>query len=155
MDAPTPPEYCELLNSFFDVWQYAGFDELRRQYTVNQFRVLLRVYAINQSRPQDDGITLKVLAGDLNVSAAAASEMVKNLTEKDMLRCRRSKSDRRAVRITLSRKCARLFAKCETRRAGLLAAALSGIPDEECSCFFSALKKIHQSLGARPKGGLR
>jgi DNA-binding MarR family transcriptional regulator len=68
--------------------------------TMSQQR-LLRELAL-QTGPESEGISLKHLADELNLSSSAVSVMVEMLVQKKVLERRSSEVDRRAVSICLS-----------------------------------------------------
>lgn len=71
-----------------------------RKLTVNQIRVLDRVYVLTRTRPE--GISLKTLADSLQITNAATSEMVETLVHKTVITRVNNPNDRRAISIRLS-----------------------------------------------------
>ena len=68
--------------------------------TMSQQR-LLRELSL-QTTPESEGVSLKSLADDLNLSSSAVSVMVEMLVQKNVLERRSSETDRRQVLIRLS-----------------------------------------------------
>ena len=79
--------------------------------TFNQLRMIKIVYVLNREFPE--GVTLKVLAESLNITPAAASEMVDALVRKDVLCRDHNPQDRRAVAIRLAENCRKRFLEGE------------------------------------------
>ncbi|MDD3118033.1 MAG: MarR family transcriptional regulator [Victivallales bacterium] len=78
---------------------------------ISQVNLIKIVRKMTSDAPE--GISLKTLAGELGVSAAAASEQVNVLVSKKLL-CRRSSvSDRRAICIKLSDEAEKKFKQVE------------------------------------------
>lgn len=78
---------------------------------LSQINMIKRVRKLTRNEPE--GISLKALAQDLGISAAAASEQVNILVNKDLLCREASTLDRRAICLKLSQTAVDKFNKVE------------------------------------------
>ena len=102
--------------------------------TFNQLRMIKIVYVLNREFPE--GVTLKVLAESLNITPAAASEMVDAL-------------DRRAVAIRLAENCRKRFLEGEKNFDHVTADFLNTLSEERRAGFLAGLDALHNFLAAR------
>ena len=112
--------------------------------TFNQMRVIKQVYFLTGKHPE--GVTLKMVAGALAITPAAASEMVDSLVRKDVLRREHSRNDRRAVAITLTERCRERIARSERRFDELTKRFLDSLPPEERAGFAALLCKFCEKV---------
>jgi DNA-binding MarR family transcriptional regulator len=110
--------------------------------TFNQLRMIKYVCILTRENP--GGITLKVLAESLQITPAAASEMVDALVHKNMLQRDHNQQDRRAVSIRLSEACQERFAKYDQLFFQLTEEFCKSLPEEEVDQFFKTLAAFHQ-----------
>jgi DNA-binding MarR family transcriptional regulator len=119
-------------------WQGAG----SRGITPTQGQIL----TLLQRHP--DGLSLTTIAEQLAVTAPTASESVRTLTEKGLVRKTRATADRRAIQITLTETGER-----EATRAAawpeFLADAADTLSDQEQTIFLRALIKMIRALQER------
>ena len=80
-------------------------------YTLSQMRAIDTLYALN--RDSGCGVHLKVLAEKLEITPAAASEMVDTLVRKGAILRKNDPADRRAVRLCLGEALQKRFEICE------------------------------------------
>lgn len=121
-----------------------GHDEVKlwAGLTFNQLRMIKYVCILTRENPV--GITLKVLAEALQITPAAASEMVDALVHKNMLQRDHNQQDRRAVSIKLSEACQERFAKYDQHLFQLTEEFCKSLPEEEVELFFKTLTAFHQ-----------
>lgn len=115
--------------------------------TFNQLRMIKIVYVLNREFPE--GVTLKVLAESLNITPAAASEMVDALVRKDVLCRDHNPQDRRAVAIRLAENCRKRFLEGEKNFDHVTADFLNTLSEERRNSFLSGLEAPHNFLAAR------
>lgn len=115
--------------------------------TFNQLRMIKIVYVLNREFPE--GVTLKVLAESLNITPAAASEMVDALVRKDVLCREHNPQDRRAVAIRLAENCCKRFLEGEKNFDHVTADFLNTLSEERRNGFLSGLEALHNFLAAR------
>lgn len=114
--------------------------------TVSQARVFSRVRTLEENTGK--AISLKVLAKDLGISPAAASEAVDVLVGKGALCRKRSEKDRRAVEIAVSDLAREVTAKRFREIEVFIAAALENFTPEEKADFLALLTKFCAKLSA-------
>ena len=113
-----------------------------RNLTISQARMVRLVISLCEDEPQ--GISLKTIASGLNISAAAASEMVDILVKKGIFVRETSAEDRRAVCIRLSEDTTRRVREAQSffsDRTKALTAELSETEREE---LFRLLSRIYE-----------
>lgn len=99
-----------------------------KKFTLSQFRVMNRVY--RWTRDQKQGISLKILARVLEVTPAAASEMVETLVRKEVLVRSENPNDRRSVYIILAPDWEQRFQTCERILDQVMGEYLDALPAE-------------------------
>ena len=102
-------------------------------YTANQLKVIRRVYEL--TREAEGGIQLKLLANDLEITPAAASEMVETLVRRGALERRNDLNDRRAVSLNLSPSWQNKFNLCEKLLENLLDSFFENISENDREIF--------------------
>ena len=107
--------------------------------TFNQLRMLKIVSNLTNDNPE--GITLKVLASALQITPAAASEMVDALVHKNMLQRSHNQQDRRAIAIRLSTSCQERFFKYDQHFSHYTEEFCKTLPQED-------VEKLAQLLSA-------
>ena len=110
--------------------------------TFNQLRMIKFVCTLTRENP--DGITLKVLAEALQITPAAASEMVDALVRKNMLQREHNQLDRRAVSIKLSESCLERFAKYDQHFFLLTEEFCKTLPSADVENFSRMMLAFHQ-----------
>ena len=124
-----------------------GYTQQLVNLTFNQLRMIKIVYVLNREFPE--GVTLKVLAESLNITPAAASEMVDALVRKDVLCRDHNPQDRRAVAIRLAENCRKRFLEGEKNFDHVTADFLNTLSEERRNSFLSGLEALHNFLAAR------
>lgn len=119
-------------------WQGAG----PRGITPTQGQIL----ALLQRHP--DGLSLTTIAEQLAVTAPTASDAVRALTEKGMVRKTRAAVDRRAIQVTLTESGWREAAQAATWPE-FLADAAGALSEQEQTVFLRALIKMIRALQER------
>ena len=109
-------------------------------YTLSQMRAIDMLYTL--TRDSGNGIQLKILAEHLNITPAAASEMVDTLVRKGAIIRRNDPSDRRAVRLYVGDKLREGFEYCEDQMNVITANFLSTLSAQEVDCFISVAEKF-------------
>jgi DNA-binding MarR family transcriptional regulator len=109
--------------------------------TFNQLRMLKIVSTLTHDNPE--GITLKVLASALQITPAAASEMVDALVHKNMLQRSHNQQDRRAIAIRLSTSCQERFLKYEQHFSYYTEEFCKTLPPEDVEKFDQLLAAFH------------
>lgn len=125
----------------------SDYEQLLVNMTFNQLRMIKIVYVLNREFPE--GVTLKVLAESLNITPAAASEMVDALVRKDVLCRDHNPQDRRAVAIRLAENCRKRFLEGEKNFDHVTADFLNTLSEERRNSFLSGLEALHNFLAAR------
>lgn len=110
--------------------------------TFNQLRMIKNVCTLTRDNPE--GITLKLLAETLQITPAAASEMVDALVRKNMLRREHNQQDRRAIAIKLSEPCQERFSKYDQHFFQLTEDFCKTLPAEDVGKFGQMLSAFHQ-----------
>lgn len=112
--------------------------------TLNQLRMVKNVHGlVGQS---GSGVKLKALAESLDITPAAASEMVETLVGKGVLTRVSSSLDRRSVSIQLGDKLQKRFRGREEAFDRLALEYLAALPEEEKEKFISVLEGFVQHL---------
>lgn len=110
--------------------------------TFNQLRMIKSVFTLTRDNPE--GITLKVLAETLQITPAAASEMVDALVRKNMLQREHNQQDRRAIAIKLSEQCQERFSKYDQHIQQWTVDFCKTMPPEDVDKFAQMLNAFHQ-----------
>ncbi len=114
--------------------------------TFNQLRMIKEVYVLTCNSP--DGVTLKVLAEALEITPAAASEMVDSLVRKNVLCREHNPHDRRAVAITLAESCWKKFRASEKKFDEMTLDFLETLSAEERRILISVIRRFDEKLSA-------
>ena len=112
--------------------------------TIRQIKIMKTVWTLQNENP--NGITLKRLAQDLNLSSATMSESVETLVRKNMLQRQQNPLDRREVLITLSQYSEALFKETVHLMDALSARILADLTEQEKVFFIETMSKIFDKL---------
>ena len=110
------------------------------RYTLNQMRTIRAVQQLTQEYPA--GVQLKMLAEKLNVTPAAASEMVDTLVRKGAILRQSDPADRRAVLLQVGDTLRERFDKCEKNLHLLVANFLETLDDSEVATVMAVAEKF-------------
>lgn len=110
------------------------------RYTLNQMRTIRAVQQLTQEYPA--GVQLKMLAEKLNVTPAAASEMVDTLVRKGAILRQSDPADRRAVLLQVGDSLRERFDKCEKNLHLLVANFLETLDDSEVATVMAVAEKF-------------
>lgn len=110
------------------------------RYTLNQMRTIRAVQHLTQEYPA--GVQLKMLAEKLNVTPAAASEMVDTLVRKGAILRQSDPADRRAVLLQVGDSLRERFDKCEKNLHLLVANFLETLDDSEVATVMAVAEKF-------------
>ncbi|HUL42527.1 MAG TPA: MarR family winged helix-turn-helix transcriptional regulator [Burkholderiales bacterium] len=110
---------------------------------------------------QMPGMRISDLATSLAIKQPSATNLVDKLEERELIRRERNGSDRRVVRLYLTRRADKLIARAPTPAQGLLPDALSRIPgktlrdlDTNLSLLLKVMKPRDQSAAMMPLSDL-
>lgn len=106
--------------------------------TLNQLRMVKNVHGLVGE--SGSGVKLKALAESLDITPAAASEMVETLVSKGVLTRASSALDRRSVSIQLGDKLQKRFRSREESFDRLAENYINGLPAEDKEKFLSVLE---------------
>ena len=109
-------------------------------YTLSQMRAIDTLYTL--TRDAGSGIQLKVLAENLAITPAAASEMVDTLVRKGAIIRKNDPNDRRAVRLYVGESLQARFEECESQLDDLMARFLGTLPASEVEVFEKVIAKF-------------
>ena len=109
-------------------------------YTLSQMRAIDTLYSLN--RDTGKGIQLKVLAENLSITPAAASEMVDTLVRKGAIIRKNDPDDRRAVRLYVGEELQNRFEECELQLNELIANFLKTLSSAEVEAFINVSDKF-------------
>ena len=109
-------------------------------YTLSQMRAIEMLYTL--TRDSGNGIQLKMLAEHLNITPAAASEMVDTLVRKGAIVRKSDPADRRAVRLHVGDSLQERFESCENQLNILTANFLNTLSENERQTFFDVAAKF-------------
>ena len=109
-------------------------------YTLSQMRAVDTLYTL--TRDSGSGIQLKVLAENLAITPAAASEMVDTLVRKGAIIRKNDPNDRRAVRLYVGESLQARFEECESQLDDLMARFLGTLPASEVEVFEKVIAKF-------------
>jgi DNA-binding MarR family transcriptional regulator len=98
---------------------------------------------------ENEGISVKKLAGTMGISSSAATQQVNTLVKKEYLVREESNVDRRLVKIRLSGKMEKQIEKIEAMFLEQLFTVYSGISDEELALYSELNSKIANQIQQR------
>ncbi len=142
-----------LLSAFFEISDsfrrialeaQASYSEMLSGMTVRQHRVIKEVSIMTETQP--DGISLKELSERIELSAAATSELVESLVQKNILTRKPCPVDRRAVRITLSDMTQDIISVGKKTLLALCGDMLAKLSEDEKKNLFVTLDKFKNIL---------
>jgi DNA-binding MarR family transcriptional regulator len=111
-----------------------------------------QVWALSVIR-DTPGIGVGKLAERMDIHQTTASNLVKSLVQKELIRVDRSGSDRRSVQLSIQDAGAALLAKAPGPFEGLLPRALDGLPPETLARLNSDLGTLIKALQADEDAG--
>lgn len=111
--------------------------------TIRQSSALSQVKLLMETQPQ--GVALKVLAKQLQMTIPATSLLVETMVGKGFFERNPNPNDRRAVCIRLSEKGNELFADVYARFHSAIDARAAALSDEELNCLASIVTKLRQA----------
>jgi DNA-binding MarR family transcriptional regulator len=112
------------------------------QMTVSQLKMVRAVYELTSL--SGAGVALKVVAKELETTAAAASEMVDVLVRKKILERNQDPNDRRQVRIQLADELFSCFKRIEERFTDVTSEFAATLTTEEQAVFCSCTAKFKE-----------
>jgi len=115
--------------------------------TYNQLRMIRHVYVLTLKKP--NGIPLKTLAESLNITPAAASEMVMFLIKKDVLESEKNPEDMRSILIRISHSIAEIIKDGEKMFRRKTADFLATIPPEEREILIKRINEFSDCITAK------
>ena len=112
------------------------------QMTVSQLKMVRAVYELTSL--SGAGVALKVVAKELETTAAAASEMVDVLVRKKILERNQDPNDRRQVRIQLADELFSCFKRIEERFTDVTSEFTATLTPEEQAVFSSCTARFKE-----------
>ena len=109
-------------------------------YTLSQMRTIRMLYMLTRELPA--GVQLKMLAGKLGVTPAAASEMVDTLVRKGAVIRNSDPADRRAVLLQVGEELSEKFDACDRKLSRLARNFLDTLSQEEVRTALSVAQKF-------------
>ena len=109
-------------------------------YTLSQMRAIDTLYAL--TRDSGNGVQLKILAENLSITPAAASEMVETLVRKGAIIRKNDPADRRAVRLYVGDSLRERFEVCELQLNEITDRFLKTLTAAEEQHFISVMEKF-------------
>ncbi len=128
----------DLLRDLID--KYYPF-KTQNQITVAQIKMLACIM-----RHEPDGVMLKDVANELELTPGAVSQMVEHLVRMELLDRCASENDRRAVCIKLSQKGKSIRAFHEDFFDKVINNFMKTVPEEKQEIFVEVMQKMHQYL---------
>lgn len=128
----------DLLRDLFDL--HYPFKS-KNQITIAQIKMLICVM-----RHEPEGVMLKEIAGELDLTPGAVSQMVEHLVRMELLERCASESDRRAVCIKLSRKGQEMRAVHEDFFNRVINEFMKTVSEEKRDIFCEVLRAMHDYL---------
>ena len=95
---------------------------------------------------ENEGLSLKELAGTLGITSSAATQQVNNLVKKGYLVREESNADRRLIKIRLSGEMDKQIEKFEALFLEQLFTFFAGITDEELTQYYELNSKIAEQI---------
>ena len=117
------------------------------RFTLSQMRMIRCIYMMTGK--SEDGILLKQLANELEITPAATSEMVDTLVNRGALARRSNPHDRRAVSIRLSDEWNERFLTYEKQIDIMIDNFFTSIPENERQVTTSVMSKLVAYLTAQ------
>ena len=114
------------------------------QMTVSQLKMVRAVYELTSL--SGAGVALKVVAKELETTAAAASEMVDVLVRKKILERKQDPEDRRQVRIQLLPELSEHFKRVEEQFTAATDAFTATLSEAEKECFSRCAAKFNDFI---------
>lgn len=121
-----------------------SLSHLAEDVTLVQYRVLVELAARGPQRVAD-------LAGVLGVDPSTATRMCDRLVRKGLIVRRRTSTDRRTVRASITGAGREVVAEVTRRRRAELAAILSRLPDKDSTPVLAALRAFAEAAGEVPE----
>ena len=137
---------ANLIGRFFEKRSQENYNSI----TIGQNKILEEVF-FHKYR-YGEGIMLKELARNVDISTSSASQSVELLVHAGILERTPSEKDRRAVVITPSVKMLAKHDEMKTYLMSFLKELLAGIAPEEIDAFFKVLGRIEEGLEREKQG---
>lgn len=137
---------ANLIGRFFERRSQERYDSI----TIGQSKILEEVF-FHKYR-YGEGIMLKELARNVDISASSASQSVEQLVNAGILERVPSTKDRRAVAITPSSKMRNLHDEMKACLLSFLKESLAGVQSSEIDAFFKVLGRIEEGLEREKQG---
>lgn len=116
---------------------------------LNELKVTHTQMIILSFVKENEGISLKKLAGTMGITSSAATQQVNNLVKKGYLVREESNIDRRLVKIRLSREMDKQIEIIEAMFLEQLFTVYNGITDEELALYCELNSKIANQIRQR------
>jgi DNA-binding MarR family transcriptional regulator len=116
---------------------------------INELKITPNQMIILSFVKQNEGISVKKLAGTMGITSSAATQQLNNLVKKGCLVREESNLDRRVIKIHLSGKISRKIEKIEATFLEQLFTVYSGITDEELALYCELNSKIADQIRQR------
>ena len=113
-------------------------------YTGSQLRMITRIHEL--TRDNNEGIQLKTLAGVLQITPAATSEMVETLVKRGALERRVAANDRRAMSLRLTKDLEDIFQNAEQHLDSLLENFFEQMPPEQQKSAGEIIRQLNKYL---------
>ena len=114
------------------------------RYTGSQLRMITRIHEL--TRDNKEGIQLKTLAGVLQITPAATSEMVETLVKRGALERRVAANDRRAMSLRLTKDLEDIFRNAELHLDSLLEKFFEQMPPEQQESAGEIIRQLNKYL---------
>lgn len=114
------------------------------RYTGSQLRMITRIHEL--TRDNKEGIQLKTLAGVLQITPAATSEMVETLVKRGALERRVAANDRRAMSLRLTKDLEDIFKNAELHLDSLLEKFFEQMPPEQQESAGEIIRQLNKYL---------
>lgn len=113
-------------------------------YTGSQLRMISRIHEL--TRDNNEGIQLKTLAAELQITPAATSEMVETLVRRGALERNVAANDRRAMSLRLSKDLENIFKNAEQHLDSLLEKFFDQMPPEQQESAGAIIRQLNKYL---------
>jgi DNA-binding MarR family transcriptional regulator len=113
---------------------------------INELKITHTQMIILSIVKENEGISLKTLAGTLGITSSATTQQVNNMVKKGYLVREESNVDRRLVKIRLSGEMGKQIDICETLFLEQLFTFFTGITDEELASYCELNSKIVKQI---------
>ena len=114
-----------------------GFPFKRHQLSGSQLRIVFLV------AHQPNGLTVKEIAENLEVTSGAVTQLIDELVKKEFVTRSEDKTDRRIIRVALSKKTQAIFHDIRSKFLSRVSPLFDGLTDQEIETLSRLLMKIH------------